>query len=63
MPRLLLLLLLFLSLSAPSVARPAAWYWWVSSNSDARVCWQTSPGTGWIREARPFRDARCSIRL
>lgn len=52
-------------LSAPllSQARPAAWYWWVSKTTDARVCFQTSPGRYWLREAQPFRDSHCSIRF
>lgn len=47
----------------PALARPAPWYWWGSSVSDARICAQTSPGSGWIKEPRPFRDSHCSIRL
>jgi len=63
MLRHLLASLLIVALSVPAAARPAAWYWWVSQGSDARICWQTSPGQAWIKEAQPFRDARCSIRM
>ena len=55
-------LLLIAALSAPALAGPAPWYWWVSRSSDARICWQTSPGAGWFREAQPFSDARCRTR-
>lgn len=51
-----------LSVSTTSLAKPAPWYWWASKTTDARVCTQTSPGKGWLREAQAFRDAQCSIR-
>ena len=57
------LLILVGSLAAPALAGPAPWYWWVSRSSDARICWQTSPGDGWMREPRPFSDAHCRKRL
>jgi hypothetical protein len=59
-----LLFLIFIgSLSIPAQARPAPYYWWTSSVSDARICAQTSPGKAWVREDRPFRDSHCNIRL
>ncbi|PKO85617.1 MAG: hypothetical protein CVU18_19220 [Betaproteobacteria bacterium HGW-Betaproteobacteria-12] len=59
----LLLLLLVGTLAAPALGGPAPWYWWVSRSSEARICWQTSPGEGWFREAQAFRDAHCRSRL
>ncbi|MBP5985872.1 MAG: hypothetical protein KA538_01655 [Azonexus sp.] len=50
-------------LAGTALARPAAWYWWASKVSDDRVCAQTSPGAGWVREATAFRDSRCSQRV
>ena len=55
--------LLFAALPGASIAKPAAWYWWTSRVGDERICSQTSPGSGWYREPRPFRDGHCSIRL
>ncbi|HEX6735741.1 MAG TPA: hypothetical protein VF096_13100 [Azonexus sp.] len=63
MPRKLLLLLLAGTLTAPALGGPAPWYWWVSRSSDLRICQQTSPGEGWVREPQPFRDAPCRSRL
>jgi len=63
MRTLLTLLLLAALSSAAALAGPAPWYWWFSRDSDTRVCWQTSPGEGWVREPQPFRDARCRVRL
>ncbi|MDR2187493.1 MAG: hypothetical protein LBE62_05485 [Azonexus sp.] len=56
-------LLLAATLAAPALGAPAPWYWWFSRDSDQRVCWQTSPGEGWIREPQPFRDARCRDKM
>lgn len=58
-----LLLLLVGTLSAPALGGPAPWYWWFSRNSDTRLCLQTSPGEGWVREPQPFRDAHCRSRM
>lgn len=44
-------------------ARPAPWYWWVSKVDGARICMQTPPGDGWLRERGSYRDARCRIEL
>jgi hypothetical protein len=46
-----------------ALARPAPWYWWASRSTDDRVCAQSSPGTGWVRENTAFRDSRCSRRV
>ncbi len=59
----LMLLLLVAGLAAPALGGPAPWYWWFSRDAPNRICWQTSPGEGWIREPQPFRDARCRVRL
>ncbi len=50
-------------LAGNALARPASWYWWASRTSDDRVCAQTSPGAGWLREATAFRDSHCSQRV
>ena len=58
-----LLLFFFIGLcSALAQAKPAPWYWWGSRVGDARICAQTSPGQGWLREDRAFRDSHCSVR-
>ncbi|MDR2838469.1 MAG: hypothetical protein LBV49_07915 [Azonexus sp.] len=59
----LFLLFFAAALAAPAFGGPAPWYWWFSRDSDQRVCWQTSPGEGWIKEPQPFRDARCRDRI
>jgi len=59
----LIILCLIAALPGLSLARPAPWYWWASSVGEARICAQTSPGSGWLKEPRAFRDAHCSIRL
>jgi hypothetical protein len=59
----LLLFIFIAALSTMAQARPAPWYWWASSVSEARVCTQTSPGKAWLREPQAFRDAQCSVRL
>ena len=53
---------LFLA-STAALGKPAPWYWWASDVDGRRICQQTSPGPGWTREPRPFKDAHCSIRL
>lgn len=63
MQQKLILVLLAGALATPALAGPAPWYWWVSRSSDARICWQTSPGEGWMRETQPFSDAHCRKRL
>lgn len=62
-PRKLLLLLSLSLLVDQASARPAPWYWWANRAGDQRICAQTSPGTGWSREDRAFRDSHCSIRV
>lgn len=58
------LTLVFLCLAATLArAEPAPWYWWLSSFDGNRVCSQTAPGDGWGREATPFKDSRCRVRL
>ncbi|PKO90324.1 MAG: hypothetical protein CVU16_10620 [Betaproteobacteria bacterium HGW-Betaproteobacteria-10] len=54
----LLVLVLFVSPLVAS-AEPAPWYWWVSKLDSARVCWQTSPGSGWYRAGGPYKNSRC----
>jgi hypothetical protein len=49
--------------TALTEARPAPWYWWVSKVDGARVCLQTSPGSGWYRERGPYPNARCGADL
>jgi len=56
--RLITLLLALNSLGA--WARPAPWYWWASKLDGARVCQQTSPGSGWYRAGGPYRNGRCN---
>ena len=51
--------LLFLLFCLPAMARPAPWFMWQSKADGRTVCAQTSPGEGWIKVARPFRDAHC----
>lgn len=51
---------LFLA-SATAFAEPAPYYWWVSRLDGSRVCHQTPLGDGWLREPKPFRDARCRL--
>jgi hypothetical protein len=60
--RRLFVFCLFLA-STAAIGRPAPWYWWVSDLNNQRICQQTSPGSGWTREPRPFKDSHCSIRL
>jgi hypothetical protein len=50
-------------IAGSALARPAPWYWWASRTGDDRVCAQSSPGNGWLRENTAFRDSRCSIRV
>jgi hypothetical protein len=46
-------------LTSSSMAEPAAWYWWFSKISDAKVCSQTSPGDGWTQGKTAFSDPQC----
>ena len=56
-------LLVLLLASAAASGEPAPWYWWVSQLDGTRVCNQTPLGVGWVQEPKPFKDARCRIRL
>jgi hypothetical protein len=61
--RKLLLGAILAFLAPQSFARPALWYWWVGLTASDRVCAQTSPGAGWVRENTAFKDSHCSIRV
>jgi hypothetical protein len=50
---------LLIALSLNALAAPAPWYWWVSEYDGKRFCSQTSPGEGWHRLDRPYRNSRC----
>ncbi|MDZ4316938.1 MAG: hypothetical protein U0989_19500 [Azonexus sp.] len=54
-----LLALILTAVSLVASAEPAPWYWWASKLDAARVCWQTSPGSGWYRDGGPYKDSRC----
>jgi hypothetical protein len=50
---------LLLGLWLGAAARPAPWYLWQCRLDGKTVCFQTSPGEGWVRVDGPFSDARC----
>ncbi len=43
-------------------AAPAPWYYWRSKLNGARVCAQTSPGEGWVRDSDPYEGPMCQPR-
>jgi len=43
-------------------AAPAPWYYWRSKLNGARVCAQTSPGAGWVRDSDPYEGPMCQPR-
>ena len=43
-------------------AAPAPWYYWRSKLNGARVCAQTSPGEGWVRDSEPYEGPMCQPR-
>ncbi|MBY0453645.1 MAG: hypothetical protein K2Q11_02015 [Burkholderiaceae bacterium] len=45
-----------------ALAAPAPWYFWRSKIDGARVCAQTSPGTGWQAESVAFDGPSCQSR-
>ena len=56
---------LVLALSALSVAAsaaPAPWYYWRSKVDGARVCAQTSPGSGWELDSAAYEGPGCQPR-
>ena len=59
---LILLWVLLVVVSAPSQAAPAPWYYWRSTYDGARVCAQTSPGQGWVRDSTAFEGPGCQSR-
>jgi hypothetical protein len=56
-------LLLALLATGPLAAAPAPWYLWTSQLNGQRVCQQSAPGPGWVREEIAFRTAQCRIPL
>lgn len=60
--RLGLVLILVLTLASAVSAMPAPWYWWRSQIDGARVCRQTSPGSGWVRDSAAFEAPKCQGR-
>ncbi len=45
-----------------ALAAPAPWYYWRSTIDNARVCAQTSPGSGWVQDSGPFDGPGCQPR-
>lgn len=43
-------------------AAPAPWFYWRSKLDGQRVCAQTSPGPGWVRDSEPYQGPGCSPR-
>lgn len=56
--RLLWALFALLTVTA-SFAAPADWHWWQSKLDGRLFCSQTSPGSGWEKQKRPYRDLNC----
>ena len=54
-----LLALCALLTSTLSVAAPAHWHWWQSKLDGRLFCSQASPGSGWDKQPRAFRDMHC----
>ena len=44
---------------AVAQAAPAPWYWWVSKIDAQRVCAQSMPEQGWVRDDGPFTRSDC----
>jgi hypothetical protein len=40
-------------------AAPAPWYFWRSTVDGQRMCAQTSPGHGWVRDSEAFEGPGC----
>ena len=57
-------LALLAALLAPitASAAPAPWYYWRSTIDGARVCAQTTPGPGWLRDSAPHDGPGCQAR-
>jgi len=60
LPALALLAAVFQAL--PGRAAPAPWYYWRSKVDGARVCAQTSPGFGWLRDSEAYAGPGCQPR-
>ena len=56
------LLALLTPLSSLVQAAPAPWYYWRSTVDRARVCAQTSPGHGWVRDSAAYEGPGCQPR-
>lgn len=46
-------------LCSAALAAPAPWYYWRSKVDGARVCAQTSPGSGWERDSSAYAGPGC----
>lgn len=55
-----LLALAFLN-AVTAWSAPAAWYKWRSKGDGTLICMQTPPGSGWVREDGPYKDAHCTV--
>lgn len=56
------LVLALSALSGAAFAAPAPWYYWRSKVDGARVCAQTSPGSGWERDSAAYEGPGCQPR-
>ncbi|MFN9473294.1 hypothetical protein [Acidovorax sp.] len=43
-------------------AAPAPWFYWRSKVDGQRVCAQTSPGQGWVKDSQPYEGPGCTPR-
>jgi len=50
------------SVASAVSAAPAPWYYWRSKVDGARVCSQTSPGSGWERDSAAYDGPGCRPR-
>jgi hypothetical protein len=55
-----LILLFGLLASTSSIAAPATWHWWQSKLDGRLFCAQASPGPGWSKRPRAYRDLHCT---
>lgn len=56
-----LLILILVPLANIALAKPAPWHWWISKLNGVRICVQTPPGDGWVRDKAgiAYKNARC----